>query len=488
MKITEALKNWAIDNLDVDVRSSDEQIQSAVSRAVMDGDLSAEKLADLTETKSAGTISAEKIGEAIAKAAVAAVAEASRSHKSGGSMKEKLGGGTSRSNPNVLAPSERYSDVKYAGKSAQTGLPVRDHNNREVLHNSERERALVGSWLKRRMIQAGLPGMMSEHEDQLYKELVNDHPWTGQAGEQFYDYVPRTMVKALLDGSTSGGENLNPNYWDNAILVAPLLRGQLYPLCDLQPMSHGSTADTASISRPTVTYGSAEGTAHSLFDTASMVAQITADVKPVVCALEFGREWASDLAVNIEAQLSQLVGEAYMASFDFMVASGLSASGQMTGIFNASGTTTVNSSLGITGPLTIGDAERLWFAVPKAIREEAGARLVFVSNDTGYARFRSIPRGSDDAERISGMSYADYSLLGTPYKIQNDIADGSFACAAMNYFRVWTRGGVDVRFETAGQTLALKNTALIVSRARLAGKPVLASAFAVMTDGATVDG
>lgn len=360
---------------------------------------------------------------------------------------------------------------------------------------SQRDKAVIGSvfkWMLARSAPADrVPARlrMTEHDWGLVHYAMREMPWTGFIddgkdteidGRKLTDFE----VKALLDDATSGGLEAVPIAFDDAVVMTALLYGQLFPYVNVTPVSRGRRMEAFSIGRPTLS-GTAEGTAESLFTTTSFISALDTTIFPAIGAMEIGLDFAEDSPVNIGQLVAQEYGEAALAWLDEQIAIG-DGTTEPTGITVASGTTSVSSANGLGGPLTVGDFESLMFGVSKAERERPNGFNCFIGSDTTYRRSRSIPVGSDDARRVFGDSYGDYTVMGHPFKVQNSLSANQLVYCNLKRYRMYRRLGASIRYETAGQTLALKNTSIIVLRMRFGGKPELGSAFAYMSDAANV--
>jgi len=80
------------------------------------------------------------------------------------------------------------------------------------------------------------------------------------------------------------------------------------------------------------------------------------------------------------------------------------------------------------------------------------------------------------------MDEQSYTLLGYPYKIQNDMNNNNIIFGCMRKYRMYQRLGNEVVVERGGRQLALTNLTLIVIRSRFGGQPVDANAFAQTTN------
>jgi HK97 family phage major capsid protein len=396
---------------------------------------------------------------------------------------EAFGGTTDKSGiVNVKAPSERYNDVRYSTKHAKTGKPVHDQKGAEVQSLSERTTARVGAFLKWRASRNGVNNFqLTEHEQAMVAEMFDSkETWVGEFNGEYRDNWTGTQVKALLSDSTSGGVYVNPLWYDQAIITFPLLNGEIFPFVDVVEVPRSNVVNSASISNPTVTWGQTDGTAISVFDTTSLVGQLNTSIFNCMIAVEVGRNELADSIVNVGQYLVQVIGERYAAELDKIIAIG-DGTTQPQGIVNASGLATLPNLSNGLGPMSLGDLEQLYFGIGKQYRKPA-FRCAFISNDTTYSRCRAIPVGSDDARRVLGQDEGSYDALSAPYRISNDLPNTKLIFGALARYRFYRRSGQEMRWETAGQTLALKNTALLISYMRCGGRVMDTNAFIAETN------
>jgi HK97 family phage major capsid protein len=71
-------------------------------------------------------------------------------------------------------------------------------------------------------------------------------------------------------------------------------------------------------------------------------------------------------------------------------------------------------------------------------------------------------------------------LFNRPVSIQNDIPNTKAAFVDLSKYRLYRRLGGETRFTAEGQTLGLKNTALMLFRGRFGGKLLDGSAMAAI--------
>lgn len=459
MLITPEIKQWLIDE-DLAVDGYDDAFyQRTVDRLVSEGTTALQKYQDIIMKTSSP--SPDKI------------------FRSGGN-----------DNIRVRDASEQYDDTRYAAKHVKTGLPVIDPVfQRECCTMSEGSKARAGVLLKHLANKSGIvSNPLSEHEQSLLDEVCEKHHWAGKVGGEFYDSVSgHRNVKALIDGSTSGGLEIVPIEFDSDVVTFPLLHGELFPQVDLKPVPRGRRIEGASIGTPTMAWGGADDSAIDLFSTTDLVAAIDTTIFAVDGAIEVGRDFLSDSPVAVGETLTALIGERLMSQLDYVIGSG-NGTTQPEGIFVASGVGTVTPDNTTTGPPTLDDYLDLMFAVGKQYRKPA-FRPMYISNDTTYQRSRAIKvdpasPSTDQRPVLAPLSdVSSYRTLGWDHKIQNDLANGRAAFVCMAKYRMYRRLGLEIRWVDGGTTLARRNMMLLTYRARFGGRLMDSSAAAKWTNG-----
>jgi HK97 family phage major capsid protein len=376
----------------------------------------------------------------------------------------------------VKAGSESYSTAKSIAKHRKFNFTPRDEKGQEVLTTSELEHAKMGVWFKNLARRAGIPVIMTEGEQSLMHEMVEKDVWVGKVESEWKKNVSGMTVKALLSDATSGGLEINPEWFDSRLISFPLLTAELAPFVDLQEVPRGASVEGASIQTPTMTWGTPSGTAMPLFNTDAMVAELNTSIHVVSCVIEVGRDFASDAAVDIGRVLESLLSERFSAELDRVIANG-NGTNEPTGIMSASGLNSV--TFGGTAT-TVDDVEALLFGIGKQYRKSQ--RCAFVSNDTNYQRIRSIPVGGSDARRIFGMSHEDYQVFNRRWAIQEDIANTHAAFGDLGKYRFYRRLGYTQEIVTNDMTLVRQNKIGIVVRGRFGGRVMDPNAFARTTD------
>lgn len=370
------------------------------------------------------------------------------------------------------------------------------HQGRKMYHPSDLDTAVAGAYLKfcitQQMQKSDVPPSlrMTDHDNELLKHALHEMEWTGLFRGTDTDAGALSIhkkklsdmhIKALLDDSVSGGIEAAPIAFDDAVIIYPVLYGELFPHVNVVNVTRGRRMKGAVMQNPSFTSGIAEGTAIQPFNTATFVSAFDTPIFAAVSAFEIGLDFEEDSPVDLGSKITEQYGLKALEWLDRVVAVGDGVT-EPTGIFTATGTTTVLSDNGAGGPATVSDYEGLMFGVEKRFRNEPGAVLAYIANDTMYRRSRAIPVGPGDERRVFGMTHGDYTLLNAPYKVQNDIPNGKVAYGNLKRYRMYRRLGLNVRVETQGRSLAINNTKLLVLRMRYGGQPELGGAYAVMTD------
>ena len=523
MKVTAKLKGWLVDSGRATTDSTDEELKNAAASAIVDGDLTAEALQELQVSEESEGIS--KLAKAI-ESAISPIADAVRENaetlkglQQGDAVAEKgvadlvadayAGEPVGRdvadrdvkltqsladqgaANVRVKGAHEQYSDTKSAarysdnhknsylrGKSAQLA-------GRPMDHSSQLDKAISGAWFKyalnasagNQQLPRGLK--MTEHDKQLVQHAMHKCAWTGiinGSGSESHGAIKvdnRKLtdfeVKALIDDSTSGGLEVAPIAFDDAIILTPLLHGELFPLVNVVNISRGRRVEGASIGNPTFASVD-EGTALTPFSTSGFVSAFDTTVFNAVGGMEIGLDLEEDSPVNLGAIVAQAYGEQALKWLDDQIAAG-DGTTEPQGVINASGIGSVSSANGSSGPPKVDDYEGLLFGVAKQFRTPADReRSVFIGTETSYQRARAIAVGSSDVRRVFGMDHQDYRLLGNPYKINEGIGNANVAFANLRHYRMYRRLGLNIRVESGGKELATKNLSLIVVRMRYGGQ------------------
>lgn len=536
MNVTQRMREYARDNLDVAADADDATVKAAISDAMIATTLTSEKMTELMVEdeddpadqvtqivrRETGPINAkiEALVEATTKVAECVTLLTERDSMTGGSGDEsmtdadRLIGEGSRKHPRVKTPIERYGSTRKALvmpaasrkgiPNSNAGQPVYGWNMFPMDAPSKADLAVCGAWAHWQIGKLfGRPSSLEEqpeHLRDLIKYAMHEMEWSGPiGGENAALMVDRQkltddMQKAVLDDSTSGGTFTVPQVLDDTMWMIPLLFGELLPHVDLVTIGQGSQVDGftwTDVASITSSGTAIEGTAFTLPTTDGLISNLDTSIFPQMIGIELGNDFMEDSVVNMGQIVTQRFGEQALEWLDNQIANG-DGTTEPTGIFTKSGVTSVGSANGTSGPYAVNDVEGLAFGLSKAMRTARGGRVMYVMSDTAYRRYLSVPVGTSDARRVfsPNMTHAaeNYMIAGRPVRIQDNIAVASSAFWNAGFYRLYRRQGMTFRVGKEGQTLQLKNTTLITARMRYGGQPTLASSIAKMTDGDSTDG
>lgn len=483
-KVTKRVREFLVKNHGLAENATDDAAKSLCLDLVAKGDLDTQKLRELTE-KDANE-SEQRLTAVVEKAVSQAIGSTQpRTYTGGGPTPDAVFGGgmiegKSGNHIRVKAAGEMYDHTKYVCKHAKTGMPVHDEQGRLVETVSEYERARIGVYFKWLAGRNGIPVVLTEHERGLWAEMLEKDHWVGKVGSEWSNRIDNYYIKALVSDSTSGGLEINPIYFDSAVITKPLLTGELYPSVNIQEVPRGARIEGASIGNPTVVWGTNEPTAQTLFNSDSLVAAIDTTIHTVSCFVEVGRDLMSDSPVAIGQVLEENIGARMSEELDRVIAVGDGVS-EPEGIFTASGIGVATTENGNAGAPTVADYEELLFTVGKQYRKSP--RCAWIGNDTTYSRARGIAVDSTDQRRVFGMDHESYMLFSRPFKINNNVANTDCAFGDLSRYRMYRRQGFGVEMSKEGDTLLRRNTLLIGVRGRFGGRVMDADAFAAWTNG-----
>lgn len=393
----------------------------------------------------------------------------------------------SEQNITVKDESSKYSTATYEKQHATLGRVINPTTGQPCKSSSRLDDAKAGCLIKSLASKAGLNVQVAEHEKALLEESAMLDTWVGNVGGE-EKVFSGSQVKALLDDGTSGGTEVVPTAFDSNVVTFPLLTGELFPRVQNVELSSGRQVETASFENITTEWGVADDSNISLFTTTSMIANITTTIQNITVAIEMGRDFLNDAAVDVGAIVTGLIGEKLQAELDRVIAVGASGSSEPIGLTNASGLNAVSSVNGSSGPWRLTDYSNLLFGVGKQYRNVANCS--FISNDTTFNRSRAIAVGSGDARPLMsggdvGAGYGLYRTLGYNHAVQNNVPNGTAIFGNLMKYRMYRRQGLELRFIDGGTTLARKNKVLLIARARYGGQVMDGNAFAIITDGAS---
>jgi len=378
------------------------------------------------------------------------------------------------------------------GRRPDAGQPA-TFGGKALAHPSQLGKAVAAAWVKWCVTHEhgpqGLPAnlRLTDHDRDLVTYAANELAWTGSfkngqtVNGKKLDEIGR---KGLLDDTISGGIEVTPVVFDEAIILTPVLYGELFPHVNVVNVGRGRRIKSAQMQNPTFTSGTSEGTAITPFNTASFVSGFDTAIHVATGAMEIGLDFEEDSPVDLGSVILEKYGEKSMEWLERVIAVG-NGYNEPLGFLNTVGLVSLQSDNGAGGYPTVSDYEGLMFGIAKQWRNEPGAVVAFVGSDTSYRRARAIQVGPGDERRVFGMEHLEYMLLGRPYKVQNNIPNNKLACINLRRYRLYRRLGLNVRVEQAGRALALANTKLLVLRMRYGGQLENANAMAVITDAAS---
>lgn len=527
MKLTEALKAWVVEKCGIKSDASDDDFRKAAAEAIADGTLSPEKLHELTAEKAAPVNEFQKqFGELVGmvKGLATEVADLKKAPEKEAekttpteekaapagdtSWYEKvvtnvLAGGDPESHVRVKGAHEQYATTKSAAVYPPTqkggkahplaGKPMVDfsEHGRTIDTPSELDKAVASAYAKLMIGAARYKSRsiafahMPQHDKELLLFAAQQMKWGGASdGGETADIVNRSLTpreqKALIDdsvGGASGGLEAAPIVFDDMVIQAPLLSGELYPLVNMVPLDRGRRVEGVSTGKVTGAWGGIDDTAITLFNTASYVSAFDTTVFRWEGAIKIGLDFMSETPVDFGAHITAQYGERLLEDLDDVIAAG-NGTTQPEGVMTKSGTTSVAWG----GATSIGNYESLRFGVTKAEhRPNVAASAVFCGTETSYQRARAIPVGASDARRIFGLDYSSYMLMERPYKINSTLTNSQVFYAIMGRYRMYRRRGLTFRTSTEGDTLIRANEMLITATARFGGQLERGACAAVTT-------
>jgi HK97 family phage major capsid protein len=539
MKITQALREWHVKN-GASAEASDGEIAALTMDALLNDKLSQAELKQLTvdtdgvkgasllarlELLAGGTETPETPSEKPATAPYAK--KAPRFDKVFGegdpsrisSMEElfqndgALVVDKSGCMPRVKSIKERFNnDRKEAffpeqngrGKkhpmAGQRAIHMENGFRKEINHASEFEKKIHNAFFKMLIESAtdhrDIPHRlkMTEEDNHCLTYAFHEVKWGGTLGD-FEN--PHTQIngdrltdrdrKAIIDDSGTGGINIAPITFDEAIIQTPLLFGEFFPSVNVVPVNRGRRVEGGTISNVTMNSSGAQGDASTitLETTASFIGSFNTNIFVVDGAIELGLDFLSDTPIDVTSILIEQYGRVLMVYLDEQIAIG-DGTTEPEGIMVASGTTNIATTNGNTGPPTVGDYEGLMFGVGKAFKQgHPMNRILFGGSETSYQRVRGIAVGTTDQRRVFGMDEESYELFEHPYGVGGGLANTQLFFGVMPRYRMYKRLGLQILTTTEGKELTLDNLLLITARARYGGQIEDGSAFAVSTDAQT---
>lgn len=516
LKLTKALQDWLVANRNVAKDAADDEFRLEAGKAIAEGELSAEKFAELTADEKAAEANQfvdrlDKMTQGISDLTKAILAKDEKRAEPGQKKKvdaaaaekktelqdlegtvltnstakdgELSTGGHMKGVDEIFSTTKsvrkyptkgRFTPNSMAGQTAET-------LGRTLYEPSELDKALGGVWgkIEMAMLMPQICGparyfeSMPEIDKQLLHHLAEKAEWddTIKEGESRTRRGYPGGVKQLIDDAVSGGIFAAPIVFDDMVVEMPRLYGELYPLVNEVSLPRGRRIEGVSIGQFTGAWGGVDAANIALFNTAGYVAAFNTTVYRAQGAVVIGLDFISDSPINFQGTLSRQMGEWLLQTLDDVVATGNGAT-QPQGVMNAAGTTAVAFGLATT----LGNYEGLYFGVHK--REKAAnlkSSLVFCGTDTSYSRARGLNVTAADQRRLAGGEggqgdYDSYNWMGRPYKINESLTNQQIFFAVLKKYRMYRRHGFELRTSTEGATLIRANEVLISFTARYGGQ------------------
>ncbi len=392
-------------------------------------------------------------------------------------------------------PTERksmyYPETTHKGnRHVKAGQRTMDMG-RELNHPSQQDKALAGVWAKFQLLsiwqKCGSPqrafDMLNEHEKELFCYLTVHGEWDVSKDEKLSTRIGYSGgYKQLIDDATSGGLEAAPIVFDDQVIEAPLLFGELFPLVNTVPIDRGRRIEGVATGRVTGGWGGVDDTPVTLFVTTSYVSAFDTTIFRWEGAILIGLDFLSDTPIDFGAHITRQYGERLLEDLDDVIATG-DGTTQPEGIINATGVSTIN--FGAT--TSIGNYEALRFGVAKPEHKGPIANTaVYCGTEQSYERVRALPVGATDARRLFGIDHfgsnaGGYVIDGGSYRINESLTNAQIFYAVLGRYRMYRRKGFTVRTETAGSTLVRANELLIVVMARYGGQLERGAAAAITT-------
>lgn len=380
-----------------------------------------------------------------------------------------------------------YPMMTKAGKQhSMAGRPMMSftEQGRAIDEPSQRSKAVAGAWAKFLCATAWKGGSrtfgfqsLSDHDKSLIYHALENMEWSGASdGGNEADIKRRRLLpheqKALIDDSTSGGLEAAPIVFDDQVIMAPLLYGELFPLVTTRPLTRGRRVEGISVGQVAGGWGGVDDTAVTLFNTASYVSAFNTTIYRWEGAIRIGLDFLSDTPIDFGQIVTQQYGEALLNDLDDAIATGNGTTGPE-GVMTKSGTTSVAWG----GATSIGNYESMLTGIAKAeLRPNVMSSVVFGGTQTSYYRAKAIPIGATDNRRLFGeggmgtQGYQNWSLMGYPFKINTSMANTQVFFAILAKYRMYLREGLTIRTSKEGDTLLRSNELLMVAMARYGGQ------------------
>lgn len=516
---TPKMKSWLVEHKGLSAEASDSDAAQAATDALLDDDnpLTSDKFTELQSDPDAqkGNDLADTLKGVLDR--LDKIEEAPKETSSGATSDlAKVFAGSAR-DVRVIGAHEQYDSTKsrlhYPDKTGHgnphplAGLPAYEGaggagaTRRPLFSVSEQEKAVNGAFIKFSIMsqfggKGGVPYplQMTDHDNDLIKHALHESKWSGVIhGEGSEDEhamaikSPRTLTgseqKAILDDAQSGGLEIAPIAFDDALITIPVLFGEFFPSVNVVNITRGRRIEGGSVASVTINSGGGDGTNIPLENTSGFISAFDTTIHVADGAIEFGLDFLGDSPTNIMDLVQEDYGRQMLKYLDDQIVSG-DGTTEPEGVLNATGTVSVTADNGATGPPTVGDYESLLFGVAKNFKTgHPSNRILFGANETTYRRARGIAVGATDQRRVFGMTHSDYMLFGHPYAINESFTNRQSLFGVFPRYRMYRRLAPVIKVTTEGKTLTRANLMLMTIRARFGGQVEDGSAFAVNITG-----
>ena len=222
----------------------------------------------------------------------------------------------------VKSVATQYSGDTRTLKHFKTDESFKLPNGREPQTQSDLNAAKSGAYYKMLAKKAGIPVVLSEHEQELL-ELCYQDKWAGDFGGQYQGAeIDGTRMKTVLNDAVSGGQYASPYFVDIDLITRPVLTAEIFPYCDIRDIPRGAAVFGSSMQNPAVVWGTPEGTSLAPFDTSSLISAFDTTIFPVTAAITVGRDFLQDSPMNVGAAITEQIGLKLAESLDTVVAVG----------------------------------------------------------------------------------------------------------------------------------------------------------------------
>lgn len=533
LSITNALKL----HLGLPETADDKLVKSTTLTKLGNGELTHEKLEELTKAPSAGPTVAEQVAAEVAKAlkahaAATAVAEpedddeweqalANVKRQARGNQPVAGNDGDALTSYNVLkggaakekdpvslrvkAAVERWSDSTKAAtyKNLHADHPLYGtpicHEGEELNLPSQRKKAMSAAWFKSDMaLDIGHDKVrLTEQDRDMIMHILHTEKFYADENstaarklthaeiDNIKNYRLGFQKAPLISTSTSGGNEAVPQFFDTNLIILPVLGNQVGPYVNMVDVPRGIAAHTFTMNNPTFAYAP-EGSATTVFDATNFIAAHDTTFYRAAGVFQVGINFLQDAIPTMFDEIENAYSRKAAEWVDRVVVDG-NGTQEPLGIFNDSGVTLVQATNPTNGAWVIGDFINLFSGVPLAYKQMyRPEQMAYFGTETTYFRARSIATGvTGDTRLVFGMDIASYRLFNTHYGVlaYSGATNGHVGFCQLGGYRLYRRQGLKFRRESAGITLLQSNTIAIGADMRFGGQLDRGAYAAVILDG-----